>query len=110
METQLREWETCHTGTPWGRADGCKHITRGIVQYFTPSHGGYHVSAELLKTMPEYLQQDAYTPLGWFEEDCAWAKVAISFPQYFSTEDQSIAYQTLKAYYPEAYAKLMGNS
>lgn len=108
MATQL-DWQSCRTQTPWGQADGCKRITKGIVRYFTPSHGGYHVSDGLLDKMPEYLRTDPYTPLGWFEEDCAWCKVVISFPQYFTTDEQTQAYTTLKDWYPQLYRRLMSN-
>lgn len=97
----------CKTQTPWGQADQSKQITRGIMQYWTPSHGGYHVSDCMLKEMPEYMRNDPYTPLGWFEEDCAWSKVVICFPTLFSIEDQEAARSTVKSCYPELYQRLL---
>ena len=33
--------------TPWGKADSKEVVTRGIIFYGTPGHGGFHVSKKL---------------------------------------------------------------
>lgn len=93
------------TSTPWGTAQTAKSLAHGIVWYTTASHGGCHVSPKLLETMPEYLRGDACAPHGWFEEDCAWAMVAIAFPQHFTIKDRATAIDTMRQYYPEQWAK-----
>jgi hypothetical protein len=52
-----------HTSTPWGVAQTAVSFGRGIVQYSTAGHGGFHVSDSLFKTMPACVQTaDPYVP------------------------------------------------
>jgi hypothetical protein len=44
----------------------------------------------------------------WFEEDCAWAAVALSFPDLFSAESIEGARRTAKMYFPDAYEAVTG--
>jgi hypothetical protein len=72
--------------TPWGLSDDAGTvIAPGIIAYTTPSHGGYHLSAERLAAMPAALR--ALRPFsgstGWYEEDCDWAIVVLAFPEHF---------------------------
>ena len=93
------------TQTPWGKSDSKKIITRGIVFYGTPSHGGYHVSKKLLQTMPKaFVDHNDLTRHGWFEEDCLWSFVALSFPLFFE-KDLQLAHSTCKNWYPLEYEK-----
>jgi hypothetical protein len=80
--------------TPWGMADcvvtlgevtenGCSYA---ILSVSTPSHGGIYVPPALLHHIPEHHR--AYAKKwsrseSWYEEDCAWAAVALAFPQLF---------------------------
>lgn len=71
--------------TPWGAAQDQKRIAAGITSYSTASHGGYHLSTEVLAQMPTALAAiRTYAGAGWYEEDCDWAIVALAFPQHFS--------------------------
>ena len=45
---------------------------------------------------------------GWYEEDCAWSKVAFTFPEIFSGNDREAAVATLKNWYPDAYEAITG--
>jgi hypothetical protein len=72
--------------TPWGRADNRVAVGNGGIAFFsTPSHGGYYVPPELRETMPQPYR--AHEPFcrqaGWYEEDCDWSAVALSFPHLF---------------------------
>lgn len=89
--------------TPWGTADGIEEIAPGIVFYSTPSHGGYKVSADLNKRIPEIFRRSAmiYAPSGWYEEDCAYAMVHAFLPEYFSDKEVAAAWNTLKRWYPK---------
>jgi hypothetical protein len=73
--------------TPWGKSDYIKKYTRGIAFLATPGHGGFRVSKKLaLKKIPAEMIRVASINMGnyfWFEEDCAWSVVAISFPEVF---------------------------
>lgn len=97
-----------HTSTPWGPAQSATHVTRGIVRYSTAGHGGFHVSAGLLKQMPEYMQKaDKYADgtAGWFEEDCAWSLVVLTFPQFFTLQARMDALDTVRSIYPQVYTE-----
>lgn len=85
-----------HAATPWGRADFQIVYAAGITFFSTPSHGGFYVSPTLRNAMPEPYR--SHPPFcrqpGWYEEDCDWAVVALSFPQFFSPEELEAASRT----------------
>lgn len=74
--------------TPWGLSDSQTIVAPGIVFYSTPSHGGYGLSpernAEVLAKFPGFVPFCGHA--GWYEEDCDWAAVALTFPDLFPTE------------------------
>jgi hypothetical protein len=94
------------TQTPWGVADHREELIPGIVFVGTPSHGGYWISAQRKKEMPEVLR----TKSGWYEEDCDWALVYLAFaddierikPDIYAKRYQA-AVETVKSWNPEAY-------
>jgi len=92
--------------TPWGVADYAREYAEGIVFYSTPSHGGFKLSAERLAQMHPALREKD----GWFEEDCAWAKVAFAFPECFTDEQQEAAIRTLKDWCPDEYEAVIGKT
>ncbi len=47
---------------------------------------------------------------GWFEEGCAWAKVAFAFPECFTDEQQEAAIRTLKDWCPDEYEAVTGKT
>jgi hypothetical protein len=90
------------TSTPWGRADQAEDIAPGIVFYSTPSHGGIHLSRERLAQMPANYRAKAgkaYTPPGWFEEDCEVAFVIVTWPEHFGATSYRAAVDTLQRTY-----------
>ena len=94
------------TRTPWGTADSSEKVAKGVMRYDTPSHGGYHLSASA-----NVLVHEAWrTAKGWYEEDCEWAIVAMTFPTLFSAESLAHAKETAKAYYPDQYTAVTGES
>lgn len=97
--------------TPWGKADHSKSYGPGITFYGTPSHGGFHVSAELNKQIPDYFRTaDGYADgnAGWYEEDCAWSLVVTIFPDRFDEEMRKSAKWTVANTYPEVYERFYG--
>jgi hypothetical protein len=44
----------------------------------------------------------------WFEEDCGWAAVALSFPGLFSSEAVKGAHESCKNWNPDQYARVFG--
>ena len=90
--------------TPWGKADYEKVYAEGIVFYGTPSHGGFKLDRERnTKVHPALRERD-----GFYEEDCAWAKVAFTFPDVFSEKDREAAIRTMKEWYPDEYETVAG--
>jgi Domain of unknown function (DUF7007) len=45
---------------------------------------------------------------GWYEEDCCWAIVALTFPKLFTDYEQRRADTTIWNYYPDAWETLHG--
>lgn len=76
--------------SPWGTVDYAEKLGEmGIVSVQTPGHGGIYVPPNLVKHMPEKYR--AYTKKwsnseNWYEEDCAWACVAVTFQELFKPE------------------------
>lgn len=82
--------------TPWGKADDHREIARGIVWLTTPSHGGYWLSDDRQAQMPEpYRSVRPFAGRGWYEEDCDWCLVALSFPEHFPPQAQDSAREML---------------
>lgn len=78
---------TYPTNTPWGKPDTIFVVAPGIVEYSTPSHGGYWLSHERISSMPEGARKFVpFAGRGWFEEDCDWSIVVASFPREFTPE------------------------
>lgn len=72
--------------TPWGKPDHVERIQEGVAFYHTPSHGGYHVSADRIGEIPQDWQDFAAkwshgAGPHWFEEDCAAAGPAMAFEE-----------------------------
>lgn len=101
-----------YMSTPWGSADQRIEVAEGIVRFYTPSHGGYWLSKERVATMPGVLRR-ATRDLsrcdgGWYEEDCEWCFVALSFPQYFSADDLEAADKTMRDWHPDVWEVFRG--
>jgi hypothetical protein len=70
--------------SPWGKPDTIEVIAPGIQRLHTPRHGGFHLSPERLAEMPLALRSiPTFQPHPWFEEDCDWILVVLSFSSLF---------------------------
>ena len=88
--------------TPWGKADQVERVgsvaDETILFVSTASHGGYYVpphASELI--LPEYRKRAerwSGSP-HWYEEDCEWASVAVTFPDLFTEAQLEAARQTI---------------
>lgn len=61
------------TYSPWGQIDQSKILAWGIVQVYTPSHGGIYLSKERQEMLPAWARKipASYCPKPtWWEEDC----------------------------------------
>lgn len=81
------------TWSPWGVVEQCRRIADGIFEVSTASHGGFVVSPTRLKQMPEKYRKLAFRPsMGpYFEEDCAWCAVVLTWPSIFNAADVQAA-------------------
>ena len=93
------------SSSPWGAVKTQKQIAPGIVSVTTSSHGGIKVIPELWEKMK--VKETAFSRGGWFEEDCDWALVALSFPEHFNPEDIAVARATLKNIYGGKYLSIL---
>ena len=83
--------------TPWGAAQTTKKIADGLWQVTTAGHGGIYVDYDLRGKLRA--QGTPYSGNGWFEEDCDWAIVALSFPQHFDAKTLEAARKTAGSEY-----------
>ena len=72
--------------TPWGESYSADVLEPGIAFHATSSHGGYKVDRPLLDKIPLAWRRASFGGQGlqgWFEEDCDWCIVALTFPGHF---------------------------
>lgn len=78
--------------TPWGKADHVKWIAPGITRVDTSSHGGYKVEPMQEQAIrAKFPNMRPFAGWGWYEEDCDWAYVALTYPNLFPPEAQEAA-------------------
>ncbi|PZU83438.1 MAG: hypothetical protein DI527_23995 [Chelatococcus sp.] len=90
--------------TPWGTSQGTVIYAEGVVCHSTAGHGGFHLSAERNRMVHPMLR----VPGGYYEEDEAWAIVAITFPNLFTSFERRCAERTLKDSWPDAWEAISG--
>lgn len=92
--------------SPWGKIQHIEKIAPGIAHVSTAGHGGFKLDRAQNALVPKPLRRKG----GWYEEDCAYAAVAVTFHQGagFSCEAVEIARRTLKDYYPDQYTEAFG--
>lgn len=86
--------------TPWGTPDHACAYDEGVTFYGTASHGGFHLSAEANEKVPAAWRAASFKRLGeagWYEEDCDWCMVALTFPASFSAAQLGLARRTFDA-------------
>ena len=72
------------THTPCASAQTTKESVPGIILYTTADHGGFWLSPERVAEMPKPLREFVpWAGPNFYEEDCDWAFVALSFPLHF---------------------------
>jgi len=91
--------------TPWGTSETARTYGPGIIRYETPSHGGYILG----KRRNAEIDSRWSIEEGIYEEDCDWSIVALTFPQYFSSDDVAIAHSTARRWHTVAYKSIYGD-
>ncbi|AUX79126.1 DUF7007 domain-containing protein [Sinorhizobium fredii] len=95
---------TC--STPWGPSQGATVYADGIVSHMTAGHGGFQLSsARNAKVHPTLMAGG-----GWYEEDAAWAIVALTFPDLFTAYERKCADKTVRDRWPDAWEAIFGRS
>lgn len=90
--------------TPWGGSQMAVIYADGIVAHSTAGHGGFHLSADRNAEIHPLLRKD--TP--WYEEDCEWAIVALSFPELFTAHERSMAEKIIRNTWPDEWEAIHG--
>lgn len=94
---------TC-VGTPWGPSQRTTVFAEGVEFHATASHGGFKLSATRNRDVhPQLRSKD-----GFYEEDAAWAIVAITFPHLFTAFERQCAERSIKDGWPDAWEKIFG--
>lgn len=91
-------------GTPWGPSQTATIHAEGVFEHSTASHGGFHLASYRNARVHPMLRTDD----GWYEEDCAWSIVAITFPDLFTAYERRCAERTLKDWWPDAWEAIFG--
>lgn len=90
---------TIPTYTPWGTPYPPNKLGEGVYAFETPSHGGIWLDAERNAQVPAEWRAasfDRQGQAGWYEEDCDWAFVALTFPHLFAAAVLEDAYLTFE--------------
>ena len=85
--------------TPWGGSQMAVVYAEGVVVHSTAGHGGFHLSSDRNSKVHPLLRKN--TP--WYEEDCEWAIVAITFPNLFTAYERSLANKPIRNTWPDAW-------
>ena len=93
-----------HVSTPWGVSQRATIYSDGVESHSTAGHGGFQLSAERNRRGHPTLRARG----GWYEEDAAWAIVAITFPGLFTSFERRCAERTVKDYWPGAFEAIFG--
>lgn len=100
--------------TPWGKSQYQETFGVGVTFHETPSHGGFKLSEGKNNQVPDAFRNAN----GWYEEDCEYWKVVLTFPELFHTGEilsrldvfqrQELALQNLQRWFPEQVALYKG--
>lgn len=85
--------------TPWGMSQSTTVYSEGIESHSTAGHGGFKLSAERNAQVHPLLRSER----GWYEEDAAWAIVAITYPELFTCFERRCAERSIKDSWPDAW-------
>jgi hypothetical protein len=92
--------------TPWGPPQGATVYAEGITSHSTAGHGGFKLSGERNRKVYPTLRSDG----GWYEEDEAWAVVAITFPNLVTALERRHAERSIKDSWPDAWEAIFGTT
>lgn len=88
--------------TPWGLSQLASIYGPGVICHSTAGHGGFHLSADRNQLVDPALRKDSL----WYEEDCEWAIVALTFPDLFTAYERKCADETIRHSWPETWERI----
>lgn len=103
MNVTIETAQCAPVSTPWGTSIDRAVYTDAIHFYSTPSHGGFRVTGAALDLIPPAWRAYAKRWGGsesWYEEDCAWAAVALTFPDLFEADEVAFARRIAAQFLP----------
>jgi hypothetical protein len=92
--------------TPWGGSQLATIYAEGVVRHSTAGHGGFHLSCDRNALVDPTVRADG----GWYEEDAAWAIVAVTFPDLFTAYERRCADETIRNSWPDFWEKIHGRA
>ncbi len=90
--------------TPWGGSQLATIYAEGVVSHSTSGHGGFHLSPGRNRQVDASVRSAG----GWYEEDCEWAIVALTFPDLFTGYERRCADDAARNSFPDYWEKLRG--
>ena len=91
-------------GTPWGSSQLATIYGPSVIAHSTASHGGFHLSPDRNRLIDPTLRKDS----PWYEEDCEWAIVALTFPNLFTAYERRCADETIRHSWPDTWERIHG--
>ncbi|MBY3265257.1 hypothetical protein HFO15_27010 [Rhizobium laguerreae] len=91
--------------TPRGPSQGATVYAEGIVSHTTAGHGGFKLSNERNGKIHVMFRCAG----GWYEEDAAWAAVALAYPEHFTGYERKSADRTIRDFLPDAWESIFGH-
>ncbi|MBB5538802.1 DUF7007 domain-containing protein [Rhizobium giardinii] len=101
-----RQTVRMNCNTPWGLSQGATIYADGIVCHTTAGHGGFKLSAARNAAVHPMLRVDD----GFYEEDAAWAIVALTFPDLFTRYERKVGDQILRDWWPDGWQEIHGRA
>lgn len=93
--------------TPWGAPRRSQEIARGLIFFDCPGHGGYWLAKERERArIDRFPWFKTFSGGPWYEENCDWSVVALTFPENFSDDAIRGAVRTVRAYSTRATYRL----
>lgn len=92
--------------TPWGMSQRTTVYAEGVESHSTAGHGGFKLSAERNRKVHPLLRSKG----GFYEEDSAWAIVAITFPHLFTAFERRCAECSIQDWWPDAWETIFGTT
>lgn len=90
--------------TPWGSSQLATMYGPGVICHSTAGHGGFHLSPDRNRLIDPTHRKDS----PWYEEDCEWAIVALTFPDLFTSYERKCADETIRHSWPETWERIHG--